>query len=67
MMGEYFVIKREQQRKKCLSCSGTGTKVSQMQGHKFVKPCPYCGGKGVTVSYRITEYPLSEALKELMK
>lgn len=67
MMGEYYVIKKETMRKQCISCSGTGKKRSQIQNQIFVKPCPYCGGKGVTVSYRTTEYPLSEALKELLK
>jgi len=66
-MGEYYVIKKETLRKQCLSCSGTGKKHSQVQGHKFVKPCPYCGGTGVVKGYRTTEYPLMEALKELLK
>lgn len=66
-MGEYFVIKKETLRKQCLTCSGTGKIHTQVQRNKFVKPCSYCGGTGVMVGYRTTEYPLMEALKELLK
>lgn len=61
----FYVIKKEEQRKQCIACHGSGVKRSQMQGHKFVKPCVICGGLGVNVTYRTTEVPLSDALKQL--
>lgn len=64
-MSDYYVIKKEQMRKQCLACNGSGVKRSQMQGHKFVKPCVVCGGLGINVTFRTTEVLLSDALKAL--
>ena len=64
-MTEYLVIRKEEFHKQCFACGGSGSKKSQFQGHKFVKTCTYCCGKGFTVNFRTIEVPLIEALKEL--
>lgn len=61
----YYVIKKEERWTQCVACGGSGVKKSQMQGHKFVKPCAYCGGLGRICSQKTTEVPLKDALNEL--
>lgn len=62
---DYYVISKEQVQKQCFACNGAGSSKTQFQGHKFMKTCTYCKGTGYTVTFRTTEIPLIDALKEL--
>lgn len=64
-MRTYLVIVKEEFRKECFACGGTGKKNTTVSGRRFVHPCSYCGGTGYTVGNRTTEVPLVDALKEI--
>lgn len=65
METSYKVIQETYTYVFCKSCSGTGEKMRQFRGERYISSCAVCMGTGRQRITRRTEVPLIEALRAL--
>lgn len=64
---EFIVVKKTYTFTTCTSCEGEGIKRRTFRKMTFVEDCPACNGEGRKRFSKTEEFPLLEALKELIQ